>query len=185
MTKKILVTRPKHDITTHYLFYWAYKVIELAKARGMSVLDLHKKRANRKEVTSMLEKQSPSLVFFNGHGDDSLIAGHDNEVLIQAGANENLLKHKLVYALACRSGSVLGPKSVESGCRAYIGYEKDFVFVTDKEKTSRPLEDETARLFLEPSNQVVISLLKRPQRQRRPCEVYGFISEEPGKSGWQ
>jgi hypothetical protein len=36
----------------------------------------------------------------------------------------------------------------------------DFIFCHDLDKISRPLEDKTAKLFLEPSNQVAISLLK-------------------------
>jgi len=40
MNKILLITRPKHDITVRYLFYWAKKIIELAKNKGISILDL-------------------------------------------------------------------------------------------------------------------------------------------------
>ncbi len=64
MDKTLLITRPKHDSTVRYLFYWAKDALELAKKKGMKVWDLDGQRANRKEVESILKKRKPSLVFF-------------------------------------------------------------------------------------------------------------------------
>lgn len=160
MNKRLLVTRPRHDITTHYLFHWANKIIELAKKKHFSVLDLKRKRANKKEITSILKKIEPSLVFLNGHGDDGCIRGHNNEILLEAGKNEKLLKSKIIYALSCRSAKKLGPKSIKAKALAYLGYDDDFIFIIDKDKVGKPLADGTAKLFLDPSNQIMISLLK-------------------------
>ena len=160
MNKILLITRPKDDSTVRYLFYWSKKILELAKERGIDVLNLEEKRANRKEVESMLEKRQPLLVFFNGHGNDSQITGHNNEVLLAVGENEELLISKIVYALSCRSGKKLGYESVNKGALGYIGYDDDFVFIIEENKISQPLKDETAGLFLEPSNQIIISLIK-------------------------
>ena len=68
MNKIFLITRPKHDEATHYLFYWSKKVIELAKRKGIQVLDLQKGRANEKELTSVIKKKEPHFIFLNGHG---------------------------------------------------------------------------------------------------------------------
>ena len=68
MSEILLITRPKYDDTTHYLFNWAKKVIELAHKKGIEVLDLKKERANKKELTSIISKKHPYLIFFNGHG---------------------------------------------------------------------------------------------------------------------
>ncbi|MBU2472695.1 hypothetical protein KKE74_01535 [Patescibacteria group bacterium] len=160
MNKIFLITRPKHDETTHYLFYWSKKVIELAKRKGIQVLDLQKERANKKELTSIVKKKEPHFIFFNGHGSSSSIKGHDNEVLVKTGDNERLFKDRVIYALSCRSGKELGPKSIEQKTIAYIGYDDDFVFVIDNTKIYRPLDDSIAELFLKPSNQVAICILK-------------------------
>lgn len=160
MNKVLLITRPKHDVTVHYLFYWSKKIIELAQEKGIKILDLPGERANYKEVVSMLQKKEPSLVFFNGHGNDYRISGHDDEVLISVGKNDNLLISKTIYALSCRSGKELGHKSIQNGARGYIGYDDDFIFVIDENKISEPLKDKTAGLFLESSNQVMVCLLK-------------------------
>ncbi len=160
MNKILLITRPKHDATVYYLFHWAKKIIELAKNKSISVLDLSEKRANCKEVTSILQKKEPLLVFFNGHGDEGCIMGHNNEVLLAVGKNEQLLISKIIYSLSCRSGKKLGLKGVQIGASAYLGYDDDFIFVRDENKLRTPLEDKTAQLFLEPSNQIMVSMLK-------------------------
>lgn len=156
----MLITRPNHDPTTNYLYYWSQELIDLAKKRGNQVIDLAKKRANAEEFASVIKKVRPSLVVLNGHGNSSIVGGYNDEPLIIAGKNEGLLNKAIVYARSCKSGEKLGPASIKSGCRAYIGYDDDFVFVTEIDKITRPLEDKTAKFFLEPSNCVVTSLLK-------------------------
>jgi len=160
MTKRLLITRPEHDDTTHYLSNWSKEAIEKAQAKGIKVFDLHKKRANKTEVVSMLSKQKPGLVIFNGHGGNNFIGGNKKEPLIVAGKNEHLLREKITYAVSCKSAKTLGPKSIDSGANAYIGYDDDFVFFYNPHMMTHPLKDDTAKLFLEPSNELVISLIK-------------------------
>lgn len=160
MSKTILITRPSYDSTTRYISSWAEKVIQVAKSKGNSVIDLYKNRANKKETIGVIQKKNPTLIFLNGHGNDEIVTGHEGEVLIGVGVNEAILKSKIIYALSCRSAKVLGPSSIQHGAEVYIGYDEDFIFMYSVDKINHPLEDTTARLFLEPSNQVGISLLK-------------------------
>src|SRR3989338_7911997 len=127
MNTRVLLTRPEHDDTTFYLSQWSREAIALAKEKGMDVLDLNRERANRKEVEGVLDKISPDVVIFNGHGGEDMVAGHKNEPLIIAGENEGLLRSKLVYAISCRSAKVLGPESIKAGAVAYTGYDDDFM----------------------------------------------------------
>lgn len=160
MKHSLLVTRPSFDLTTRYISAWAKKVISFAQEKGSDVFDLDKNRANRKEFESMITKNKPTLVFLNGHGDYNVVAGQDNEELLRTGDNERLLKSTVVYALSCRSGKNLGPSCVKSGVDAYIGYNEDFIFLYDENKRTRPEQDKIAEIFLEPSNQIMVSLLK-------------------------
>lgn len=160
MNKSLLLTRPNHDPLTNYLYYWCEKVIQQARKSGVKVIDLDKKRANSKEFTSIIKKTNPSLVSLNGHGDDETVTGFNNEVLIKARINEQLLAGKIVYVVACCSAKILGPSSIKNGTKVYIGYDDDFVLMYDEDKITRPLEDKTAELFLGPSNMVLISFLK-------------------------
>lgn len=156
----LLVTRPNYDLTTRYISAWAEIVLDFATGHGNAVFDLAKKKAQRGVFESMIKKNNPDLVFLNGHGSDDAVLGQDDKPLLQVGVNQSLLKDKVIYALSCKSASVLGNESIRAGAKAYIGYKDDFIFQYSSDKIARPKEDKTAALFLEPSNQVVISLLK-------------------------
>lgn len=159
--KILLITRPNHDSTVRYLSAWGQKAITEAKKQGVKVLELKNKRANKQEVESMIKKHHPALIFFNGHGDKSSVTGQDNQDLVSVNEkNEKILSDSITYALACQSAKKLGVEVVKDNSGAYIGYQEDFIFYLDETKATRPLEDEVAKLFLEPASQVVVSLLK-------------------------
>lgn len=155
----LLVTRPEHDDTTHYLSNWIKISVDLAKSKGIRLFNLQKERANEKEVTSILTKENPLLCVFNGHGSESKIAGHKNEKIIDVD-NANLLKGKITYAISCSSAKVLGPRCVDKGAISYIGYDDEFVFFYDPNMITHPINDRTAKLFLEPTVELVNSLIK-------------------------
>ncbi|QQG39674.1 MAG: hypothetical protein HYS81_04875 [Candidatus Aenigmatarchaeota archaeon] len=158
--KAYLVTRPEHDDTTHYLSAWCKETVDLAEGKGIKVLDLRREKANKEEVESMLRKHEPALVVLNGHGDENTVTGHKNIPVVQKGENEGVLKSRIVYAISCSSAKKLGPASVDAGAISYIGYDDDFVFFYEPAKISKPLHDETAKLFLKPSQILIEALIK-------------------------
>ena len=157
---EMLITRPEHDKTTHYLSNWSKEIINIAEGKNIKVFDLNREKAIRTNVEVRLRKLSCNLTFFNGHGDFNVITGHNNEPIIIGGENENLLKSKIVYAISCKSAKELGPRSVNAGAVSYTGFDDDFIFVYEPENISRPLHDNTAKLFLEPSQLFMKSLIK-------------------------
>lgn len=156
---KILVTRPKHDNTTYYLFNWSEEVIKLAEDKGFGVLKLDSENANKTKFESMLKKE-PKFIFFNGHGNYDCVSGHDNKEIVKSKVNCHKLKSSIVYALSCKSAKTLGKTAVENGTFAYIGYSDDFTFYTNENYASRPLTDPLANAFKEASNAIPLSLLK-------------------------
>lgn len=171
----MLITRPNHDITTDYLFFWSQSIIDYMVKAKKSFVDLLKKRANFKEFNSIVKKVNPKLIVFNGHGSQSVVTGYDNEPLVECGKNSDILKDSIVYARSCSSAKKLGVESISKGCRAYIGYDEDFVFMVENDRISKPLQDKTAEIFLKPSNQVAISLLKgntTGESNKRSKELY-------------
>ncbi len=171
----ILITRPNHDVTTNYLYFWSQLIIDQAKKTNKQITDLSKKRANPKEFTSVILKTQPSFVVLNGHGNERSVTGYDDEVLVESGKNEHLLAKKIVYARSCQSAKILGATSIKAGCLTYIGYDDDFVFFIEDNFLSRPLKDKTAQKFLEPSNYVISMLLKghsTKESNRRSKDMY-------------
>ncbi len=126
-----LITRPRYEPVTHYFYHWSEEIVREAKKRIGKIFDLEKEKASKKVVESYLEKQSPEIIVFNGHGNDACIAGHNDEVLIVAGENSHLLKDKVVYMRSCDSGKTLGPQAIREGCKAFIGYAENSFVVTD------------------------------------------------------
>jgi hypothetical protein len=156
----ILVTSPEYELPTRFVSKWASKVVKFAQTKGHSVSELKKEKARRATVESYLIRTRPRLVMFNGHGGPDCIYGQDDEVLIKAGENEQLLANTITYCVACESNLDLGPKAVAAGATAFIGYSRPFVFFADEEFRTRPLDDTRAANFFESSNQVMTSLLK-------------------------
>jgi len=160
MSGLLLITRPKYEDTTWYLFRWSDFILKEAEEKGFERIDLSGEKATKERFLGTLRKKSGArmLVVLNGHGNDRAVAGQD-EIIISV-EDAALLSDKIIYARACSSAKTLGPSAVNAGASAYIGYDIEFVFFTENEKLSRPLEDKTAALFLEPSNHVPIALLK-------------------------
>jgi hypothetical protein len=164
MSKTFLLTRPSYDLITNYFFYWSKKLIDLANNKGITVIDLQREKVNQKELSGRLMKTKPQLVLLNGHGSEVEVAGHDNGELITL-KNASDLSGSIIYARSCSSAHTLGQLAVSSGARAYIGYVVPFYMGYDKEKSTHPLDDKIAELFLTPSNHVVVSLLKGHKAQ--------------------
>lgn len=160
MVRHLLLTRPEHDYATRYLSAWAEKFFDLAKNKGYLIIDLYRKRANRKEFESIINKRNPCFLVINGHGDDDSITGHENKFLLIAGDNSSLLEGKITYAISCRSARVLGKEVGQYADTAYIGYQEDFILLYLEKYRTRLVEDKLAELFLNPSNLVVTTLLK-------------------------
>jgi len=154
-----LVTLPCYDIATNYIYHWAQLVIDIAKEKGNKVYDLPNKKATNKNFWSYL-KHNPHIIFFNGHGSDKSICGHDYEVLIDTN-NKNNLKNKIIYARSCSSGKYLAKHLVlNNQLNAFIGYEEEFIIRYDLNSVIKPTKDKVAFLFLKTTNLIPLSLLK-------------------------
>lgn len=160
MDKAVLITRPDHDLITTYLFKYSEKILEVATNKGIKVLDLAGRKANKATLTSYIQKNEPLLVFLNGHGNQDVITGYDNEPLISSGDNEILLKEKIVYARSCDAAENLGKLCIKQNTLTFIGYRRKFTMGYTQSSVTHPLDDKVAQLFLNPSNLVMISLLK-------------------------
>ncbi len=121
---------------------------------------MHREKANKKEFEERVFKGCPEFIVLNGHGNENSVAGHKNQELISVKSNDKILKLNIIYSISCRSAKNLGKKCIEKGTKCYVGYTDDFIFVYEKEKISRPLSDETAKLFLDPSKLFIEAVIK-------------------------
>lgn len=156
----MIITLPESDNVTLYLSKFSKYVLEEANSQDVKVKPLVEDEANKKEFEKVLTKLDYNFIVFNGHGSYNEIYGHRNEPIIVLGDNETILSDRIVYARACNAGAELGEKMVIGNNGCFIGYSTNFTFWASKSWDSVPLKDETAKLFLEPSNMVPISILK-------------------------
>ena len=164
MSRIILVSNAStpDDAPTEYLDSWFGKIVELVKKqKDTKLFELKKERANRKELTELIEKENPQLVIFNGHGNDELITGFKQEILVRCNDNESILAGKIVHSMACESAKKLGQKCIIIGTRSFIGYKEKFNLVhLNKKSVPEQLGDPIARFFIEPAYEAVIALVE-------------------------
>lgn len=159
MPQAIVITRPFYDDTTSYLHRWNLDVVKQAKINSNSVADLKDKRANRKELESVIKKLKPEVIILNGHGTPESILGQDGEILLKVGENEYILKESNVFSLSCSSAKILGPASIKAGAKTYIGYKEDFIFAYTNGYSTRAEQDPLAKLFLGPTTKIATALV--------------------------
>ena len=156
--KSFLITRPDYDLVTKYLCLWSQEVISTAESKSFAFYDLKGVKATKSKLDSYINSHNPGFIFLNGHGNTNIITGHDHEVIIQ---EDSKLGEAIVYARSCDSGERLGGILVaKKSVRAFVGYRRKFILGYTPEKMMKPLEDEIAKLFLEPSNLMGTIILK-------------------------
>lgn len=155
----LLLTRPRYDTPTHYLFHWSSLLIDKAKEKGVGIIDLNKDKAKRQKLHSYLGKQPIDVVILNGHGSQKAVVGQE-EIILSTGNGTELLKGKTIFIRACDTGTILGKEIMTKGARGFVGYVQPFMFPIDKDCIAKPLEDQLAGPILECSNQVGFSLIK-------------------------
>ncbi|MAG78001.1 hypothetical protein CL616_01410 [archaeon] len=189
MVKQFLITRPRYDKHTGYLYSFSKAIIRIIKEnKKIHLNELKGSKANRKNVISSLSKQKPTLVFFNGHGNEWTVFGHNDKPILDE-ENINLTKGKIIYALACDSLTELGEVAVNKGAKAYIGYKDEFMWVGDPSKSSAPDKDKNAIPFRRACHVLIYSLVtgipvkkaiqKTKGEYRKLIKTYGNSKDDP------
>jgi hypothetical protein len=164
MERGMLITCPAYDDATAYLKHYSKAVIIEAENKSLKIKSIEDKELNLETFSEILKKIAYRLVVINGHGSNDTIFGYKNQIMISQGKNDYLLKERIVYARSCDAGQTLGPESMQGtkeGC--FIGYRLPFIFYMDAQWTTKPNNDQIAKMFLEPSNLVPIYLIKGHQ----------------------
>ncbi|MEQ8706428.1 MAG: hypothetical protein RIC19_21025 [Phaeodactylibacter sp.] len=100
---------------------------------GDNLTSLIDDRVNSITVSVVLESADSdyNLVIIYCHGDESSFLGLNNEVILTIESPELIkLANSIIYSFSCSSGSILGPKLVNLGCRAFIGYNGEANILT-------------------------------------------------------
>ncbi len=177
---KAIITLPNYDDATSYFYCYAEELVKFAEDNGIPISQFKRPRLRRNNVETSIIKRQPQLLLFNAHGDEQTIYGDkigtETEYLIREGQNHQLLQGKLTYARACSAAASLGRASTqEGGC--FIGYNQPFSFWIDTSRSTTPLKDKIAQLFLQPSNELALALL-RGKSARESADIFNNLSKK-------
>ena len=189
MVKQFLITTPQHDSETSYLHSFSKGMIKIVKdEKEIRLNNLAGAEANRKNVEAGLSSEEKTLAFFNGHGDEETVFGHQDKAILDEN-NVELTNDKIVYALACRSLVRLGKVAVRKGAKAYIGYSEDFMWVVERSKSAVPDKDKNAIPFRKACHVLISSLVsgisvgnsieKTKQEYKKLIRTYGSSQDNP------
>lgn len=154
--KSILFTRPNYDFPTSVLHYFSEELIKSIKGTNYNIINLEGIKATKDNFENSSKKAR--LIILNGHGTKSAIFGNKEEILNKE--NINILKSKIVYAVACDSSEELGELAIEKGkADAYVGYEAYFMVVTDPSRSSTHSKDKNLKVFIKPYATLILSLI--------------------------
>jgi hypothetical protein len=160
MTKTLLVTRANSDAATRCLYAWSSLVLSQAQSSRYHVIDLAGRRATNSNLHKTITNFSPSIIFFNGHGTPHLIYGNGSHQLINCLDLNFRLSPSIVYARCCLTAQKVGPALIKAGAAAYIGYTQSFIVLSSKRFFQNYLDDQLAKIFLTPTNQIPLLLMK-------------------------
>lgn len=155
-----LITRPRYDLATHYLYYWSKVLLAIATNKKIDFIDIKKEKVVKKSVQSYIKKKAPHVVILNGHGSDNSVTGDESKDIVSVGDDLTIFKGKRIYVRSCDSGKLLGPALVKSGATGFIGYQESFVFPFQPESVHDPVTDDVAAICLAPSNEIAEALIK-------------------------
>lgn len=161
MKKGVLITLPASDDVTEYLSAFSKEVVDFCTNNQIPMTQLVKNNVTKIKFESLLESYDYKMIFFNGHGSESSIMGHNNEELVSINKNHSLLKNRITYARSCWATMKLGIKVIGSdkkGC--FIGYKIPFMFIIDKTRITNPLKDNAAKIFFKTANLVPLGIIK-------------------------
>lgn len=189
MVKQFLITRPRHDKETSYLYSFSKAIIQIAREdQTIRVRELADSKANRTEVEKALSTSDLTLAFLNGHGDEEAVYGHKDKPILDK-ENVQLTEKKIVYALACSSLIQLGKLSIQHGAQAYVGYRDEFMWVGDPSTSAVPDKDKNAAPFRKVCYVLIHSLVagvsvgksieKTRVEYRKLIKNYGTSEDEP------
>jgi hypothetical protein len=94
--------------------------------------------------------QQPGVAYLTGvgHGSYTTYTGHYYDPIFQVGNYSAAEAHgKIVHFLSCETARDLGPDFVKNGCRAYFGYDEDFIFTTADQDVFFECDSEIDRAF--------------------------------------
>lgn len=143
-----LFFRPNFEDLTHYVSSYLKYAVDNAENLGFHVIDLYADMATRENFIENVNGFNPYVIVVGTHGLEDELFAQGGDLLLKSCFNDQILKGRLTFALACKSATSLGYSAVSKDCLVYFGWLEDFVVILDE--SYPPLQDPYAYSFLHP-----------------------------------
>jgi hypothetical protein len=128
-TNVVTVDSTDEDVTDACATYRADEVYPALVTPTFVVQHFSGADAQRGNVLSALQTAKPRLVTGSGHGFPTTFTGQGREAILEIGGYQRFhVQGSIIHLLSCEAGEQLGVDLVANGCRAFFGYNDDFVF---------------------------------------------------------
>jgi hypothetical protein len=132
-TKVVTIDATDESITDTCAQYRADEVYGAMTAPAFDVRHFTGDRATRELVLPDLETFKPALLTASGHGFATMYTGQVRRPILEVGQYRPVHVHgTIIHFLSCEAGEALGADLVVNGCRAFFGYDDDFVFPSNE-----------------------------------------------------
>jgi len=123
---KILAVAPAFDQASNISFKW-YKMAMKEIEKNHDVIKLEKEKATRENFEKYIK--DVDIFAFWDHGNEDMLGSQQvkNPPLVDL-ENDDLLKDKETWTMACLSAKKLGPDIVKKGGNLFQGYREVFIF---------------------------------------------------------
>jgi len=121
----------------------------------MSLIDLYGEDATKDKIFETIQMEKPVLAVLAGHGNADTYTAQNEEVVLKACENDEVMAGTVSHFLSCSVGQELLPSMVEKGAVGTIGYIVDFIFMVD---TNYSVEEDP---LAEPFKDVTVTIIRK------------------------
>jgi len=129
--------------------------VEEATKRGFTVIDMVNEACTFENLKAMIETENVEVVIAGGHGGPSVFTGYEQQVVLQACTNDQIMSGTISHFLSCLIGQQLLPSIISKGGISTIGYIVSFEFMVD---TNVPVEQDP---YAEPFKDCTIAIIAK------------------------
>lgn len=152
----LLFVRPDWgDLAMQYAAHWLGQGVKEAISRGFDVIDLYGADATKEKIFETIQAEHPEVVVLGGHGNPSTFTAQEEEVVLRACENDQVMSGAISHFLSCSVGQLLLPSIIEKTGIWTIGYQVDFEFMVD---TTKPVESDP---YAEPFMDVTVTIIRK------------------------
>jgi hypothetical protein len=150
----VLFFRPDADQAMQYASSWLGAAIDEATKRGYNVVDLVNEACTFETLKATLQSEQIALAFMGGHGNATLFTGWQQQIVLEACTNDEVMTGTISHFLSCSVGQMLLPSMISKKAVSTIGYQVDFQFMID---VTKPVESDP---LAEPFKDLTVTIIK-------------------------